>query len=370
MKNYLRWGELMKTIFVVDDNTINLLTAKEVLSDQYKVITLLSASIMFEFLDNVIPDLILLDIMMPELDGFGALKRLRADKRYAKIPVIFLTSKSDADTEALGFEMGVVDFISKPFSGPVLLNRIKAHLHMESIIHIRTEQLQQKTELLTQQTEILTQRTEQLLRLQNSMTSVLANMVEQRDKLTGNHIERTAAYLNFLLAIMYDKEIYFDEIKDWNVELTVSAARLHDLGKIVVSDSILNKREKLTEDEFNIIKTHTSEGEKIIDGIIRETGDEDFLYSAKLFAGYHHEKWDGTGYPRGLKGLDIPLQGRVMAIADVYDALVSERPYKKAFTHDEAVEIIKTGRGTQFDPIIVDVFIEVSDLFREVALCR
>jgi putative two-component system response regulator len=335
----------MKTIFIVDDNTINLLTAKEALSNEYKVITLSSASLMFEFLDNIVPDLILLDIMMPEIDGFGALKRLRTDKQRAKIPVIFLTSKNDAHTEALGFEMGVVDFISKPFSGPVLLNRIRTHLQMENIIKKRTEKL---------------------LRLQNAMTSVLANMVEQRDNLTGRHIERTAAYLKILLKTMYDKKLYFEELKDWDIDLTVSAARLHDLGKVAVSDLILNKREKLTEEEFMMIKTHAYEGEKIIDGIIRETGDEDFLYSAKLFAGYHHEKWDGTGYPHGMKGLDIPLHGRVMAIADVYDALVSERPYKKAFTHEDTVEIIKQGSGTQFDPKIVDVFLEIHELFREV----
>ena len=342
-------SKAVKTIFIVDDNTINLHAAKEVLSDEYKVITLSSAFLMFEFLDNVVPDLILLDIMMPELDGFGALKRLRDDKRYTKIPVIFLTSKNDADTEALGFEMGVVDFISKPFSGPVLLNRVKAHLHLESII---------------------SKRTEKLLRLQNSMTSVLANIVEHRDKLTGNHIERTATYLKILLNTMIEKDLYYDELKYWDIDLTISAARLHDLGKVAISDLILNKNEKLNEDEFYIIETHTTEGEKIIDGIIRETGDEDFLYSAKLFAGYHHEKWDGTGYPRGLKGLDIPLHGRIMAIADVYDALVSDRPYKTAYTHEEAFEIIRSGRGSLFDPKIVDVFIEINDSFKEVALCQ
>jgi putative two-component system response regulator len=195
-------------------------------------------------------------------------------------------------------------------------------------------------------------------------------MVEHRDQLTGNHIERTATYLKILLDKMFEKKLYIDELKYWDIDLTITAARLHDLGKVAVSDLILNKLEKLTDDEFSLIKTHTSEGEKIIDGIIHETGDEDFLYSAKLFAGYHHEKWDGTGYPRGLKGLDIPLHGRIMAIADVYDALVSERPYKNAFTHEEAVDIIRSGRGTQFDPKIVDVFIESSDLFEEVALCQ
>jgi putative two-component system response regulator len=339
----------MKTIFVVDDNNVNLLTAEETLSDWYNVITLASASLMFEFLDNIVPDLILLDIMMPEIDGFDALKQLKAIPEYAEVPVVFLTGKSDAGTEALGFEMGVVDFIIKPFSGPVLLNRIKAHLEMESIIRERTA--------------LLEQRTEKLLRLQNSMASVLANMVENRDKLTGEHIERTTSYIKILMRSMIEKGLYREELEKWDFDVVVSSARLHDLGKIVVSDAILNKPGKLTREEFGIVKSHASVGKKIIDDIINESGDEAFLQNARIFAGNHHERWDGTGYPCGLSGTDIPLQGRIMAIADVYDALVSERPYKSAFTHEEAVKIIFDSKGSQFDPQIVDVFLEAVGLF-------
>jgi putative two-component system response regulator len=353
----------LKTIFVVDDNTVNLVTADETLSDHYNVITLASASTMFDFLKNIIPDLILLDIMMPDVDGFEALKRLRVDKRYSEIPVIFLTSKNDAVTEALGFEIGVIDFISKPFSGPVLLNRIKTHLHIEAIISERTA-------IISEQAETLKQRTEKLLRLQNSITSVLASMVENRDKLTGEHITRTTAYIRILLNAMVERGVYKEEMKDWDFEVVISSARMHDLGKIAVTDLILNKTGKLTDDEFEIIKTHATEGEKIIDEIIIESGDEAFLQNAKLFAGYHHERWDGLGYPRGLKGTDIPLQGRVMAIADVYDALVSNRSYKKAFTHEKAVEIIMENKGKQFDPELVDVFSEVNSLFRKVMECQ
>ena len=349
----------MKTIFVVDDNRTNLLVAEDALSGYYEVITQLSASTMFELLEEAIPDLILLDIMMPEMDGFAALKILKEDTRYADIPVVFLTSKNDTETEALGFERGVIDFIRKPFSAPVLLNRIKSILHMESIIRERTD-------LLHKQAETLLHQTEKLLKLQNSTVSVLAHMVASRDKLTGKHIERTAAYLKILLAYMVDHKVYFGELKDWNIDVNISSARLHDLGKIVVSDLILNKHGKLTEEEFELIKTHTIEGEKIIEEMIRESGAEEFLQNAKLFAGSHHERWDGMGYPRGLKGTDIPLCGRIMAVADVYDALVSDRPYKKAFTHEKAVEIIFENKGTQFDPQIVDVFLEVNHLFTEV----
>ncbi|MCL2174829.1 MAG: response regulator [Treponema sp.] len=353
----------MKTIFVVDDNTVNLMTADKTLSDWYNVITLASASTMFDFLKNTIPDLILLDIMMPDIDGFDALKKLRADTRYADIPVIFLTSKNDATTEALGFEMGVIDFISKPFSGPVLLNRIKTHLHIEEIIAERTAMINERTEMLKQ-------RTEKLLRLQNSMTTVLAGMVENRDKLTGEHITRTTGYIRILIEAMIERGLYKDEMNGWDIDVVVSSARMHDLGKVAVTDLILNKPGKLTDEEFEIIKTHAAEGEKIIDDIISESGDEAFLQNAKLFAGYHHERWDGLGYPRGLKGTDIPLQGRIMAIADVYDALVSERSYKSAFSHEKAVSIILESKGKQFDPKIIDVFYDVNGLFEKVRGCQ
>ena len=346
----------MKTIFVVDDNTVNLMTADKTLSDQYNVFTFASSFNMFDFLNNIIPDLILLDIMMPDIDGFETLKRLRADMRYTRIPVIYLTSKNDAATETFGFKMGVIDFIYKPFSELALLNRIKTHLHIEEIISERTA-------LIIKQTELLRQRTQKLLSLQNSMTTVFAGIVKNRDRLTGKHILRTTEYIRILLDAMVDRRIYIDEIKNWDFDVVISSASMHDLGKIAVTDLILNKPEKLTEEEFEIIKSHAAEGEKIIDNIISKSGDEAFLQNAKLFAGYHHERWDGKGYPHRLKGTDIPLQGRIMAIADVYDALVSERSYKKACAHEEAVEIILESKEKQFDPRIVDVFYEVNDLF-------
>jgi len=359
----------------VDDNDVNLSTAAKALSRQYRAFTLPSASDMFELLNNIAPDLILLDILMPQMDGFQALRLLKDDARYQDIPVIFLSGRNDAATEARGFEMGAVDFISKPFSEPVLLNRLKTHLEIEELIHERTA--------------MLLQRTEKLQRLQNSIVSILANMVENRDKYTGRHIERTTKYIRILLNAMLERGVYSDEISHWNfeevisssrlhdigkgfiaedpiiLESIISSSRLHDIGKIIITDLILNKPGKLTAEEYELMKTHALEGEKIIDSIIAESGNEAFLKNAKLFAGYHHEKWDGTGYPRGLKGADIPLQGRIMAVVDVYDALISDRSYKIAFSHERAVGIVKEGSGSHFDPKIVDVFLEVSDLFRE-----
>jgi len=339
---------MLKTIFVVDDNDVNLSVAKDALKDHYKVMTLPSALKMFSLLEKLTPDLILLDIEMPETDGFRALRLLKNNKVQADIPVIFLTSMTDAEIEAKGFEMGVIDFITKPFSAPVLLNRIKTHLHIDEIIRERTERLQ---------------------RLQSSLIIVLADMVENRDEVTGGHIERTTFYIKLLMDELLKQSVYMDEISELDFELFATSARLHDVGKISISDTILNKPGKLDVDEFTIMKTHAQRGEDIINQIgSRAESDETFLENAKLFAGYHHERWDGGGYPYGLKGAETPIQGRIMALVDVYDALVSERPYKKPFSRDESVEIIMKGAGTQFDPLIAEVFYNIKDKFAEVQI--
>jgi putative two-component system response regulator len=335
----------MKTIFVVDDSDTNLSMAEAVLEDLYRVMTMPSAAKMFALLGKIIPDMILLDIEMPEMDGFEALKRLKSENAWMEIPVIFLTGRNNAEVEAHGFELGAVDFITKPFSAPVLLNRLKTHLGIDEIIHERTEKLHA---------------------LQNSIVAVLADMVETRDKGTGGHIERTSMYIDILIKEMKERGVYSEEINSWDLERIVSSARMHDLGKISITDTIVNKPGKLTDDEYEAMKSHAKEGERIIDEIISRTGEGDFLLNAKLFAGTHHERWDGKGYPRGLKGTDIPLQGRIMAIVDVYDALVSERPYKRAFSDDEAINIIMQNSGTHFDPKIADLFFEVRDHIKAV----
>jgi putative two-component system response regulator len=335
----------MKTIFVVDDSDTNLSMAETALEKQYQVMTMSSAVKMFALLERIKPDLILLDIIMPEMDGFEALKILKSNDRWVDIPVVFLTGRNDSKVEVHGFELGAIDFITKPFSEPVLLNRIKTHLDIDDIIRERTHQLN---------------------RLQNSIITVLANIVENRDKVTGDHIERTSAYIKILLNKMMEQGVYSDEISKWDIDKIISSARMHDLGKISITDLIVNKPGKLTEEEYEIMKTHVKIGERIIDDIITQTGEGEFLHNARLFAGYHHERWDGKGYPRGLKENKIPLQGRIMAIVDVYDALVTERPYKKAFSAEDAVQIIMQNSGTHFDPKISEVFYSVRELLKEV----
>ena len=335
---------MKKTIFVVDDNDTNLAVAKEVLKDEYRVMTMPSAAKMFSMMEKIIPDMILLDIEMPEVDGYDTLRKMKSHDSFADIPVIFLTGKTDISSEIQGFQLGAVDFITKPFSPPIMLNRIKSHLHIDAIIHERTSQIK---------------------RLKNAIVFSFADIVEKRDKDTGGHIDRTSEYMDVLVNAMIERNVYADTLEGMNLESFISSARLHDVGKVAIPDSILNKPGRLTEDEFTIMKTHCAEGEEIINQMAARAGDDEFLRNAKLFAGYHHERWDGTGYPYGLKENDIPIQGRIMAIVDVYDALVSERPYKKPFSHEEAVSIISDSSGSHFDPVIVDVFLKVADKFAE-----
>ena len=332
----------MKTIFIVDDNQTNLIAAKMALEGIYKSFALSSATRMFKLAEKIMPDLILLDIEMPEMDGFEAMQLLKSDKTLRSIPVIFLTSRSDAEAEIRGFEMGALDFINKPFSPPVLTRRIETHIETDRLI----------------------KKSQQALRdIHNATISTIANMVENRDHVTGGHVERTQIYLGLIVNELFLTGVYIDEISTWDLDLLLPSAQLHDVGKISISDLILNKPDKLTSDEFELIKTHCAVGESIIDHIISKTKDDGFLLHAKRFAGYHHEKWDGTGYPRGLAGEEIPLEGRIMAVVDVYDALVSERPYKPPFSHAQAVEIIRDGAGKQFDSKIVDVFIKIENYF-------
>jgi len=336
----------LKTVFVVDDNPVNLATAKQALNGSYRVLTIPSAEKMFSLFSKITPDLILLDIEMPDMDGFAAITKLMANEQTAKIPVMFLTASTDSELEAKGLALGAMDFISKPFSTPVLLNRIKNHLNIGDIVKKRTERIE---------------------KLQNGIVFTFANIVESRDKVTGGHITRTSKYIKSLVNAMVAKGIYLEELMDWDLDTVIISSRLHDVGKIVVSDLILNKQGKLTYEEFSEIKRHTTEGERVIDQMISQTGDAQFLHHAKIFAGAHHERWDGKGYPRGLREEEIPLQGRIMAIADVYDALVSERSYKPAFTSAEADEIIKKDSGTAFDPLIVDAFNGIKEEFANIA---
>jgi putative two-component system response regulator len=345
-----------KIILLVDDNATNLTAGKNILKDQYKVYPTPSAEIMFDLIENIIPDMILLDIEMPEMNGYEAIKILKGNPKWTDIPVMFLTSKTDEGSELEGLSLGAIDYVAKPFSAPLLLRRIENHILTES----QKKQLRNFNNNLE---DMVRQKTMQVINLQNAVLNTVADLVEFRDDVTGGHIARTQKYLELLLNEMISEGVYADEISDWDMDYLLPSAQLHDVGKIAISDLILNKPDKLTSEEFEIMKTHVMIGVQAIQKIEKNAEEHSFLKHARLIAGGHHEKWDGTGYPVGLIGRDIPLEGRLMAVADVYDALISKRPYKQAFSTDEASRIIEEGRGGHFDPALIDVFSKVADRF-------
>lgn len=342
-----------KQIMLVDDNRIYLMAGRAALEDTYEVITVDSGVRALALFECIIPDLILLDITMPEMDGFEVIKRIKADERTEKIPVIFLTALDNTDKEYEGLDLGAADYITKPFNERILRKRIETHLMLADQTHSLENLVEKKTE--------------KILQLQEAVLSSVAELVEFRDNNTGGHIDRTQSYLRLLIDKMIQLDLYTEAVANWDLKIMVQSAQLHDVGKISIPDSILNKPGKLTADEFEIIKEHALLGKQAIERIQRSVDDNDFLQQAELMAYTHHERWDGTGYPQGLKGEDIPIHGRLMAIVDVYDALISERPYKKALSHEEAVKIISEGKGTQFDPVLVDLFIEIENEFRKVS---
>ena len=341
-----------KTVFVVDDNFTNLETATVTLENEYRVLSMTSAKRMFSMLEKVSPDMILLDIEMPEMDGIETLAKLKSIPEYSDIPVIFLTSVNSEDIELKGFELGVVDFIGKPFSAPILRSRIKTHIDIDTLVRARTKELIRKTE--------------EVEKLKNDIVEALADLIENRDKGTGGHIERVKIYTKTLIEAMLIQGVYAEELCTWDLDIVYSSTKMHDIGKLAISDFILNKPSKLTDEEFETMKTHVKEGIRMLDDIEAKTGENEFLRNCRMFAAYHHEKWNGSGYPFGLKGTKIPLQGRIMAVVDVYDALTTERPYKKAFSGEVASSIIQGDSGTHFDPDIVKVFCDIQDTFDDI----
>ncbi|MDR1451871.1 MAG: response regulator [Helicobacteraceae bacterium] len=351
------------TIMVVDDNVANLRIAKNALSDLFDVFTVPSAAKMFDLLTRNLPKLILLDVEMPEMSGYEAIEILKSKPETSHIPVIFLTARGDPDDELRGLSLGAIDYISKPFMPQLLRKRVDLHLTVEE----QTNMLEnQATKLEAQSAELMRfnrdlqkmveEKTGKVLELQNAILRTVADLVENRDEVTGGHVERTRHNVKALIDEMKAQNVYEDQTRDWDINLLLESSQLHDVGKICISDAILKKPGPLTTEEFEEMKRHAALGVSIIERLETETTDSEFLEYAKIFAGTHHEKWNGTGYPNGLVGEDIPLIGRLMALADVYDALVSERPYKKPMSRESAFRVIVAGSGTHFDPALTRIF--------------
>jgi len=352
-------------VIIVDDNPANLRIGKNVLAEKYTVSTAPSAEKLFGLLENNTPALILLDIEMPEMNGYDAIKVLKSKPETMDIPVIFLTGRTEVDDELKGLSLGAIDYITKPIQPLLLLKRIELHLLIEEQKKTLEKQAADLKFFNDNLQKMVDEKTQNIIELQNALLRTMAELVEYRDDITGKHIERTQKGVRILLNEIQKSDSPPEEIADWDIELLVQSCQLHDVGKIFVSDSILRKPEKLSAQEYEDMKVHTHIGKQIIEKVEIMTKESTFLNYAKTFAVSHHEKWDGSGYPNGLKGSDIPLLGRVMAIADVYDACVSTRPYKAAYTHEKTVNIINEGSGTHFDPKLVELFNKVSDQFKD-----
>ena len=349
-----------KKILIVDDSLVNLHIGLNALKNDFKVTTVPSGEKLFECLPILIPDLILLDIEMPGMDGFEVFQGLKSDPKTASIPVIFVTSSDSLEYEKRCYTMGAADYIRKPYYAPFLNKRVSMHL---DLAEMQNKKREYEAKLQNNQKEMSD--------LQMRLLNTVIDLVERRNEVSGGHVERTRKYVEVLLDVLIKNNIYSDIITSWEKDVVLNSTVLYDVGKISVRDSILLKPDKLEDDEFSAMKNHTLMGVKIIDDIRTEIAansrEADILDYAKEFAGFHHEKWDGTGYPNGLKGYNIPLPGRLMAIVDVYDALITKRAYKKTYTPEEAAEIISHGKGTHFDPVLVDVFLSVTDKFQNIA---
>jgi putative two-component system response regulator len=342
-----------KHILIVDDNKANLTMAREALKEEYDINLVISGAQALQFLSKKTTDLILLDINMPEMNGIETMQKMKENPLWSKIPVIFLTADTNIDTEMECLDLGAVDFIAKPFVPKIMLSRIARTLELEDY---RTD-LEKAVEKKTQQIRDIQQR----------VISGFANIIESRDDLTGQHVKRTSAYVKAIAEELVARNMYSEILGGHYLENMCKAAPMHDIGKIRISDSVLCKPGKLTDEEFSIMKTHTTEGEKILQTTMKGIEKESYLQMARDMALYHHEKWNGTGYPTGKAGEDIPLCARVMAVADVFDALISKRCYKESMSFEQAFTIIEDSIGSHFDPDIAKVFLSIRPGIEEIS---
>ncbi|GAB1596081.1 response regulator [Lysobacter claricitrinus] len=349
------------TVLVVDDTPDNLALASALLRGEHRVKVASSGVRALQIANDTPPDLILLDIMMPEMDGYEVMRRLRSNAVTRDIPVIFLTAMTGVDDERAGLELGAVDYITKPISPTITLARVRNHLQLKQardFLHDRNDYLEQE----------VARRTRDVARIQDVTIRAMASLAETRDNETGNHILRTQHYVRRIAQQLATHPRFVDFCTPRNIDILFKSAPLHDIGKVGIPDRILLKPGRLTEEEFEVMKTHTTLGKDAIERALDDAGEDlGFLSMARDIAYGHQEKWDGSGYPQGIAGEEIPTSARLMAVADVYDALISRRVYKSPMKHEDALEIIVKGRGQHFDPDIVDAFMAIEDECRGIA---
>lgn len=352
-------------ILLVDDEPTNIKILVEVLKADYDLLIATSGEQALEQVtahhDEI--DLILLDVNMPEMTGIEVMERINSALPWGRIPVIFVTARNEEGDEAKGLESGAVDYITKPISAPIVRARIQTQLSLRQA----KMDLEAQNKILE---EKVRERTEEISHTQDVIINALTSLAETRDNETGSHIIRTQYYVKHLAEMIRSFPEYAHELdNDENIEAMFKTAPLHDVGKVGIPDSVLLKPGKLNEEEWGIMRTHPTLGAEALRKASESVTGRGarFLKYAEEIAYGHHEKWDGSGYPRGLSGNDIPISARLMAIADVYDALISKRCYKDAMSHQQALDIMMEGKGKHFDPVMLQVFLDNESLFRAIA---
>lgn len=341
-------------ILCVDDEPTNLRFLLEILKEDYQVYAAPSGERALHFLHYRTPNLILLDVEMPGMSGYDVIRRLKVSPQWKDIPTIFLTGLEGRNNEQTAFDLGAVDYILKPISAGIV--KARAGLHIELQTYRRN--LEGLVEL----------RTNQLSWTQDCILDMMADMTSYRDNETGSHVKRTTYYAQIMVDNLAQLNHRDYPMPKEYAKSIVKSVKLHDIGKVAVPDNILLKPGRLTDEEFEQIKLHTIYGAEIIDNAIEELGDtSSFLVVAREIIIAHHEKWNGTGYPYGLREDEIPLAARIMAIADVYDALISRRPYKEGMPHEKAIAILQKDAGTHFDPTLIALTTPLFEKFREIA---
>ena len=338
------------SVLIVDDMDINLEILNEILKGDYDVTAADSGLAAVDMLFNaeLNPKIILLDIRMPDMDGYEVLRILQSHEQFKKIPVIFITAEN---AESVGLAAGAVDYISKPFQEEIIRLRVANQIKLKNY----TDNLE----------ELLIQKTQEISETQGRVLEAMADIIEYRNMESGAHVKRTSALTMTLINHLISSDsVYAKELIGSEPPLIVKSVPMHDVGKIGIPDNILLKPGKFTDDEFEIMKTHTTIGKDIVESILAND-DSLYLKHCRDICHFHHERYNGRGYPTGLEGQNIPLSARIVSIVDVYDALLSKRVYKPAFTDEESIQMIAEGKGTQFDPVLVDAFSNITDTFKK-----
>jgi len=342
-------------ILAVDDNTTNLKIINEIFRRDYRVRIAVNGEEAIKSVQRESPDLILLDVMMPDMDGFSTFNRLKAISNF-DIPVIFLTARNDPQSEERGLMLGAVDYLHKPINQSLAKVRVSNQIELKLL----RDNLESMVEV----------RTKELFKVQYATLFGMAVLSEYRDQETGDHIWRTIEYMRILAHAL--NRAHPEVLDAFDIDLLAESAALHDIGKVGISDAILRKPGKLTDEEREAMKRHTVLGEEVIQKVEERVGDSKFLRYAKEITIYHHEKWDGSGYPQGLTGEEIPISASLMALVDVYDALTSKRVYKSELSHEEATKIILEGdertKPEDFSPLVIETYKDAQDKFKEFLL--